>query len=161
MSRCLNLTRTGEYALAALSRLALKDGGRVPVPVESLAGAQRIPKAFLSKIIQHCVRAGLVRAKKGAAGGVSLTRDARDITLLDIFEACEGSYERDACVFYAERRCTGPDCEVYCPLRQEEHRLRERLGRTTLADMARALSVHPDARAAGVLESGGIEWKRD
>ncbi|MBI3565382.1 MAG: Rrf2 family transcriptional regulator, partial [Elusimicrobia bacterium] len=128
---------------------------------ETLAALQGIPKAFLSKILQQCARAGIIRAKKGAAGGVSLARAPRDITLLSIIEACEGSYARDACVFYATRRCTGPECEVYCALRQEEERLRRRLGRTTLADMARALSVHPDAAGVDAPSTGGMEWTRD
>ncbi len=148
MAHCLNLTRSGEYALAALSRLVLASPDGNPVSVERLAGLQRIPKAFLSKILQSCVKAGLIRAKKGAAGGVSLARDAEDISLLDVIEACEGGYARDACVFFAPRRCTGPECGVFCPLRQEEERLQDHLRRTTLAAMARSLSVHPDLNAA-------------
>lgn len=161
MTRCLNLTRSGEYAVSALSRLALTADGGAPVSVQALAELQRIPKAFLSKILQQCARAGIIRAKKGAAGGVALARLPGDISLLSIFEACEGPFARDACVFYASRRCTGPECEVYCALRQEEELLRERLSRTTLADMARALSVHPDAVGVEVLSSGGDKWTRE
>lgn len=148
MARCLNLTRSGEYALAALSRLVLAAPDGTPVAVERLAALQRIPKAFLSKILQDCVKAGLLRAKKGASGGVSLARDPRDISLLAIVEACEGSYTRDACVFFAPRRCAGQECGVYCPLRKEEERLRDRLRDTTLAAMAHSLSTHPDLNAA-------------
>jgi len=159
MARCLNLTRAGEYAIASLSRLALMADDGACVSVEDLAEAQKIPRPFLSKILQQCARAGLIRAKRGAAGGVALARKPEDVALLSIIEACEGRYERDQCVFYASRRCAGPDCTVYCPLRQEEETLRSRLRGTSLADMVRALSVHPDASAGKVL-AGGDQWTR-
>lgn len=145
MSRCLNLTRTGEYAIAALSRLALasKMPNSRPIPVEDLAAGQKIPRTFLSKILRQCAKAGLIRLKKGPTGGASLGRPAETISLLAIIESCEGSYSRDACVFYTERDCEGPACEVYCPLRKEEEALRIQLNRTTLADMSGALGGHP------------------
>jgi len=149
---CLNLTRAGEYAISALSRLALMSSGPegAPVPVESLAGGQRIPRAFLGKILGRCARMGIVRTKRGAAGGVALARPADRITLLQIVEACEGGYARASCVFFVERSCTGPLCGVYCALRRAEEELRVRLSGTTLADMARELGRHPDAAAAGI-----------
>lgn len=152
MSRCLNLTLAGEYAIASLSRLALMSNGEdsVPVSVEALAASQKIPPAFLSKILGQCAKAGILRTKKGPRGGVALARPAAAIPLLEIVEACEGSLARDFCVFYARRRCEGPSCPVYCPLRRDEDELAGRLGRTTLADMAESLRAHPDARKTDV-----------
>jgi Rrf2 family protein len=156
MSRCLNLTRAGEYALAALSRLALLGDGKAPVTIEAIAAAQKIPRPFLAKIFQQCAKAGLITAKKGASGGVTLARRPESVTLLDVIEACEGTYARDACVFYSARPCEGPACANYCPLRQEEEKLRDRLKATTLAEMAAALRTHPDANVL----VGGNQWTR-
>ena len=54
MARCLNLTKTGEYAIAALSRLALRyaesQSDPKPVSIQALAREQNIPPSFLSKI---------------------------------------------------------------------------------------------------------------
>lgn len=141
MSRTLNLSQGGEYAIAALSRLALLFPE--PASVQSLARAQRIPRPFLAKILGACAKAGLVRAKSGAAGGMTLARDPKSIAILEIIEACEGELRRSDCVFYSERTCDGPFCEVYCPLRRNEEGLREKLKGTTLADMARSLAGHP------------------
>ncbi|MBI5630688.1 MAG: Rrf2 family transcriptional regulator [Elusimicrobia bacterium] len=145
MARCLNLTRTGEYAIAALARLALSlnASDSAPTSVRTLAQEQEIPKSFLSKILAQCVKAGIARSKKGPDGGVVLARPPEEISLLAIIEACEGSYWRELCVFYPARRCDGPRCEVYCPLREKEERVRNELGQTTLADMAKALQKHP------------------
>jgi Rrf2 family protein len=144
-SGCLNLNRGGEYAIAALTRLALETHGEpgTLVPVRVLAENQDIPKSFLSKILELCSKAGLIVSKSGAKGGVGLARAAAEISLLDILEACEGPYERADCVFYPERACDGPDCVVFCPLREREEDVRLSLARTTLAEMARSLEIHP------------------
>lgn len=142
---CLNLNRGGEYAIAALTRLALSSGG-VPgklVSVRELADRQGLPKSFLSKILELCLRAGLIVSKSGSQGGVGLARPAAEISLLDILEACEGSYHRADCVFYSDRACEGPECVVFCPLRKREEDVRLSLARTTLAEMARSLEIHP------------------
>ena len=116
MASCLNLTRSGEYAIAALTRLSLEAGGNPGklVPVRVLAGSKGIPKSFLAKTLEHCLRKGLITAKSGPRGGMGLARPATEISLLDVIEACEGTYRREACVFYPERRC-GADCAVFCP----------------------------------------------
>lgn len=142
---CLNLNRGGEYAIAALTRLAL-ESSRTPgtlIPVRALAQSQGLPKSFLSKILELCLRAGLITSKSGARGGVGLARPAEKISLLDILEACEGTYQRGECVFYSDRRCEGTDCVVFCPLRRREEDVRLSLARTTLAEMARSLETHP------------------
>lgn len=142
---CLNLNRGGEYAIAALTRLALLSGsepGKL-IAVKDLAQLQGLPKSFLSKILELCLRAGLIVSKSGSKGGVGLARPADKISLLDILEACEGSYDRADCVFYSERACEGPDCVVFCPLRKREDDVRLSLARTSLAEMAKSLEVHP------------------
>ena len=142
MGRTLNLSQGGEYAIASLARLALSFPETVSV--EKLARVQKIPQAFLSKILGACAKAGIVRARTGPAGGMSLTRNPKLISILDIIEACEGELRRSDCIFYSERTCDGPFCQIYCPLRRSEENLREKLQKTTLADMARSLKEHPE-----------------
>ncbi len=151
MGRCLNLSQGGEYALSSLARLALRHPEAVSV--ETLATLQRIPRAFLSKVLGRCAKAGIVRAKTGPAGGMRLVRDPEHISILDIVEACEGDLRRSRCVFYCERSCDGPACLIYCPLRRKEENLRGEMGKTTLAEMARSLQDHP-------LAQGGRAWTR-
>ena len=151
MGQCLNLSQGGEYAISSLARLALSFPAAVSV--EILARAQGIPRAFLSKILGRCAKAGIVRAKPGPAGGMSLTREPKRIAILEVIEAFEGDLRRERCVFYSERACDGPFCRIYCPLRRKEENLRKELGGTTLADMARSLEIHP-------LNQGGRAWTR-
>jgi Rrf2 family nitric oxide-sensitive transcriptional repressor len=141
LGQTLNLSQGGEYALASLARLALTFPAAVPVA--ALARLQAVPQAFLSKILRRCARAGIVRAKRGPGGGVSLARAPERVAVLEVFEACEGEQLRSRCVFYAAKSCDGPACAIYCPLRRQEEIFRDGLRGATLADMARSLKDHP------------------
>jgi Rrf2 family protein len=149
MNRCIDLTQGDEYALASLARLALCHPKAVPV--ERLAVLHRIPRAFLAKILGRCAKFGIVRAKTGPAGGMTLAREPEAISILDVVEACGGGLRRAFCVFFSERPCPGADCPNYCALRRGEEKIRQELKDATLAGMARALNDHP-------LNRGEREW---
>ncbi len=63
-----------------------------PVPLEALAERQGIPERYLAKIVQDLRRSGLIRSVRGAHGGYCLSRPAAEISLLDVYEALEGSF---------------------------------------------------------------------
>ena len=60
---------------------------------ESLAKSLETNPAFIRKIMAKLSRAGLIQTKRGQAGGVSLLKNPREITLKDIYMAAnEGSH---------------------------------------------------------------------
>ena len=92
-------------------------------------------ETHLSKVLQQLVRAGLLRSKRGPSGGYSLAREASAIHLLDVYEAFEGPFRRDGCLFVK------PVCrQVRCVLGDLVERLRrqayEHLATTSLRDVA-------------------------
>jgi Rrf2 family protein len=48
-----------------------------------------VPPAYLAKVLQALVKAGIVNSQRGIGGGVSLARDARKLTILDIVNAVD------------------------------------------------------------------------
>jgi Rrf2 family protein len=52
----------------------------------------------LAKSLQKLVHANILISQRGATGGVTLAREASDITLLSIIEAVDGTTFFDACV---------------------------------------------------------------
>jgi Rrf2 family iron-sulfur cluster assembly transcriptional regulator len=77
------LNQTSIYALRAMGFLARhKDNS--PVLSSLIADEMKIPKNFLSKILNRLVQGGLVHALRGRNGGVSLARPAAQIKLYDI-----------------------------------------------------------------------------
>jgi Rrf2 family nitric oxide-sensitive transcriptional repressor len=80
-------SQTVEYALRAVVDLASRDGQ--PVPIAAVAERTLVPKPYLAKILQTLTRAGIVTARRGTCGGVSLTRPADQVTLLEVVNAVE------------------------------------------------------------------------
>jgi Rrf2 family protein len=61
------------------------------VPAEEIAKEFGIPNDFLKNIMNQYVHAGFLRGKRGPHGGFSLVKPAKEISLLEIIEAVEGS----------------------------------------------------------------------
>ena len=77
------LNQTSIYALRAMGFLARQEDNS-PVLSSLIADEMKIPKNFLSKILNRLVQGGLVQGLRGRNGGVSLARPAAQIKLYDI-----------------------------------------------------------------------------
>ncbi len=90
------LTRTSLSAVRALTFLGLNRRDQ-PWSPRSMAEHLGESPTYLAKVVRHLVRAGILKAHRGVAGGVLLNRDPQDITLLAIVEACQGAVLGDFC----------------------------------------------------------------
>lgn len=86
----MRLTAKADYALRAVAELAGSAGEESSRTREQIALAQRIPAAFLVRILADLRRAGIVRSQRGKEGGYRLARDPADISLADVIRAVEG-----------------------------------------------------------------------
>lgn len=80
-----------DYALRALTEIALwqSAGHTDPLPIEQIARRQSIPRKFLEQILVTLKRAGMVRSKRGQAGGYLLEQEPESIRLFDVLGALE------------------------------------------------------------------------
>jgi Rrf2 family protein len=93
----MQITRQADYAVRAVLYLSrLGPGERAAT--STVAEEQRIPPSFLAKIISQLSIAGLLHTSRGARGGVTLARPAKEITLLDVIEAIDGPIMLNECV---------------------------------------------------------------
>jgi Rrf2 family protein len=93
----MQITRQADYAVRAVLYLA-RLGPSQRAATSRIAQEQRIPPSFLAKIISQLSIAGLLHTSRGARGGVSLAREAKEITLLDVVEAIDGPILLNECV---------------------------------------------------------------
>lgn len=63
----------------------------------TISDAMRVPLRFCLKILRDLVREGMVCSFKGAKGGYTLARPAREITLREVIESVEGPYMLSRC----------------------------------------------------------------
>lgn len=80
-------SQTVEYALRAVVHLAY----RAPEAqtTAQIAEATRVPRDYLSKILQGLAREGIVRTQRGVGGGISLAQQPDALTILDVVKAVE------------------------------------------------------------------------
>jgi Rrf2 family protein len=108
----MQITRQADYAVRAVLYLA-RLGQTERAATSQVAQEQHIPPSFLAKIISQLSIAGLLHTSRGARGGVTLAREPKDITLLEVIEAIDGPILLNECVGESEA-CT---FDENCPLR--------------------------------------------
>jgi Rrf2 family protein len=80
-------SQTVEYALRAVVHLA--DRAPAARTTDQIAEATRVPKAYLSKVLQSLVRAGIVHSQRGIGGGISLVKEPAALSILEVVNAVE------------------------------------------------------------------------
>lgn len=86
-----------EYALQAILLMAASEDDCV-CPAEEISKKLKIPKEFVSKILQSLTASHLIESKKGKAGGFKLAKHPSKIKLIDIVEAIDGLDSFNVCV---------------------------------------------------------------
>ncbi len=119
----MQITRQADYALRALLYLAeLQLNENQKAATSQIAKEKEIPPSFLAKIISQLSIAGLIHTKRGAGGGVSLSRKATEISLLDVVEAIDGPITLNECTQDPSICSFGESCpihEVWCETQTE------------------------------------------
>jgi len=125
------LSQTTITALQSLLYILLHegDGPHAPTAIAAQLGASTM---YLGKIHTQLVKANILRAHRGARGGMTLARPAEQITLLEVVEACEGRILGDYCQPH-------DDLDVVCAFHAAMHGVQkaliDTLGAWTLEDL--------------------------
>lgn len=80
-------SQTVEYALRATVFLAGTPD--VPRTTDQIAETTRVPRAYLSKVLQGLRDAGLLTSQRGVGGGVLLRKSPDELTILEVVNAVE------------------------------------------------------------------------
>lgn len=81
------ISQSVEYALRAM--VLLVDRAPVPLTTAEIAGATRIPREYLRKVLQSLARGGIIGLTRGARGGVALAVPPEKLTILDVVNAVD------------------------------------------------------------------------
>lgn len=108
----MQITRQADYAVRAVRYLA-RQGANQRAATSTVAQEMKIPPSFLAKIISQLSIAGLLHTSRGARGGVTLARAAKDISLLDVVEAIDGPILINECVGDPTGCAFSDECAVH------------------------------------------------
>jgi Rrf2 family protein len=143
----MRLTARSEYGLLALIDLGVRYGDG-PVSAREVSSRQEIPAKFLEQLLAALRKAGIVGSVRGAHGGFALTRDPREITVLEIVEALEGPLAPTSCDGGSLCGRSGA-CAAASVWGKATKALRDVFETTTLADLATRQAQYDGKAAAG------------
>lgn len=126
------LSQTVEYALRAIVYLAKRS--EISCRTSEIAEITKVPPAYLSKVLQALRKSGIVASQRGIGGGVTLDRDPKELTILEVVQAVDPFERIQTCPLDL------PEHGVrLCPLhRRMDNALKlveEALSSTTLAEI--------------------------
>lgn len=81
------ISKTAEYALRAVACLATSHGSTVSA--DQLAKQTKVPRRYLSRVLQELCAARLVQSRPGPGGGYELSIQPAEVSILDIVNAVE------------------------------------------------------------------------
>lgn len=140
------MTSSSRFATAVHILTLLASQKDESLTSDYVAGSVNTNPVVIRRLLRMLADAGLVSSCPGSAGGSRLARDPRKITLLDAYNAVEGGE-----LFGERSRIPNPKCPVGRNLdavllpriRAAEAAAASSLGKTTIADLIRAVNAEP------------------
>jgi len=113
-------SKTCELGLQAVLFLSIKKEKRIFTATE-VSQELKVPKEYISKVMQILTESGIIGSKKGKNGGFYLAKSPSSIKLIDIVEAIDGLEIFNNCVLGF------PGCsnEKPCPVHEKWGKLRD------------------------------------
>lgn len=130
------ITRATEYAVRAVLHLAKEPRGEI-VLKKDICKAQGVTPAFLTKILQPLIKAGIVGSQRGVGGGFYLVKDPAEVTLLDIISAQEGPLYLNQCLVEEDACKRQRSCPVHGAWGEIRQRFSQILVEYTFAELVR------------------------
>jgi len=131
----VNISMKSRYAVRALTELARREETEPgkPVRLGDIADSRDMPLQFLEQVFAALRRGGVVRSRRGAAGGYALARPAAEITVLDVVAALDGVPSPAECTQGLCERVDG--CGASSVWIEAQQALEKVLGGTTIGDL--------------------------
>lgn len=86
----MKLTNATEKALAVVAMLSTQEDSK-PIPSSVIVERLHISDSYTKKLLRKLVVGNVITSVPGNSGGFSLNRDLREINILEIVEAIEGT----------------------------------------------------------------------
>lgn len=129
----MKISKKTYYGLRAVLALAQAEK---PLSIHALAETEHLPQDYLEKILQSLRRAGLVEAKKGTAGGYSLVRPSKDISVWEILQELDGPLKTFVPPIKGSLPCLQPShCQTNEVWRALETEIETSLSKISLASL--------------------------
>ena len=128
------LSKSCVYGLRASLFLATRKNGEY-VPIRKMSDKLEISFHFLTKILQQLTSEGIMESFKGPNGGIRLSRDGKEIPLVDIVVAIDGPELLTECALGLPGCGTKNPCPLHDKWAETRDSIRDMLEHTTLTEL--------------------------
>jgi len=137
----MSLLRISEAAALGLHTMALL-ARRQPRRLANTEIAEIIGGSAntLSKVLQRLGKEGLIASVRGPGGGFELARPAREITMLEVFEAIDGRIDEAVCVL-GHPFCRSSECILGGMIQQIQELVAGTFAATTVDKLASSMKL--------------------
>ncbi len=81
------LSKTAEYALRAVACLGTRNDE--PISANELAELTKVPRRYLTRVLQDLASNGMVHSRPGPGGGYELCQGSEHLTILDVINTVD------------------------------------------------------------------------
>lgn len=131
----MKLTTKGRYAVTAMLDLAIHDDDG-PITLADISERQGISLSYLEQLFSRLRKSGLVSSARGPGGGYRLSRDSKDIAVVDVITAVDEKIDARKCEgaenCQSEKTCLTH--ELWCDLSNQIYKF---LRGISLADLVK------------------------
>ena len=130
----LRINRQTDYAVRVILALSKKEAGK-RFSTSEIGREMLIPPALLQRIVAELAGGGFILTQAGRDGGITLARQPKQITLLEVVEHFEGELYLSDCVLKPGECPFDKRCPVHCQWIRLKNILRDEMGRTTFEQL--------------------------
>jgi len=105
------------------------------ISIKEIAKELNLSFYFLSKILQKLVKDGFLESYRGPNGGVKLTKDLKDISLLDIIASIDGLDVFTNCILGFEECSDDHPCAIHDKWADKRETIYNMFKESTLEDI--------------------------
>jgi len=132
------LSNACAYGLRAMMHLAQQPDNQF-ISIDTVAQDVQLPRAFLRKIMNTLVHAGIVESARGAGGGVRFTRKASAIAVFEVVLAIDGDKRFTGCLLHLEKCSSDSPCPFHHEWAKQRSMIQDELQHLSLQEVAEAM----------------------
>ncbi len=130
----LRINRQTDYAVRVVLALSKKIKGK-RVPTSEIGSEMLIPPVLLQRIVAKLANGNFIITQAGRDGGITLAREPKEITLLEVVEFFEGDLYLSDCVLKPGECPFDSRCPVHCQWVRLKNMLRDEMARITFEQL--------------------------
>ncbi len=105
------------------------------VKIKEISKKQNISVQYLEQILFRLKKKGIIKGKRGPGGGYRITRDPKEVTILELYNILDDEIKVVDCDNEANKHCAKEGCRTHGLWAKLDTTLKQILAETTLEEL--------------------------